>query len=99
MKGFMNGEDLYSPSHRKVTPSMAFYDVIGSTSGSFNIFPCRLFGLTPAQYLRMVRDKYGAILQGKTGYITYHFSDTKQCDALVKELNRRWEIFLGRVAP
>lgn len=97
MKGFMNGEALYAPNRRKVVPSMAFYDVIGSTSGSFNIFPCRLFKLTPAQYLRMVRDEYGATLEGKTGYIGYYFNDTKQCDALVKELNRRWAIFVKQV--
>lgn len=93
-KGFVNAETILSANQRTVRPSLEFYEKIESTSGSFNIFPARLFGLSPANYLRLVRDRYGAVLQGRQGgYITYYFEDSKKCDMLVSELNRRWAIF------
>lgn len=67
------------------------YNTIGSISGSYNIIQCRLFGLTPAQYLRFIRDQYGAVLSGKKGYVSYYFSNETSCKNLIYELNSRWD--------
>ena len=63
--------------------------------GSYNILAARVFGLSYADYLRMIRENYGATLKGKEGYITYTFTVKENAIKLEKELNRRWNIILG----
>jgi hypothetical protein len=63
-----------------------------STLGSYNILAARVFGLPYPDYLRMVRDNYGAVLNGKEGYIIYSFTNKENAHKLVKELNIRWNI-------
>ena len=56
------------------------------------LFP-RLFYLSYADFLRMVRDLYNATLLGKEGYMTFDFENRKDCDIFVKECNRRFELW------
>lgn len=61
-----------------------------STIGSFNIIGARLFNLGFADYLRMCRDIYGAMLVGKNHkYPVAYFSSKEEAERLVKELNER----------
>lgn len=57
--------------------------------GSYNVLKARLFGLEYAEFLRMARDNYSAILIGQTGYIIEKFKDRNDASKLCVELNKR----------
>ncbi len=60
-------------------------------NGTYHTVAARLFGLSYAEFMRMVRDKYNAELVGRSGgYIYYTFKEKVDCDKLTKELNKRW---------
>ena len=91
MKPFMNSETIINANMRQI--SFHDHDYIGGIkAGSYNVIQARLFGLSFPDYLRFVRDKYHATLVGKAGYTHFVFNNSADCDALVKELNRRWAI-------
>ena len=56
---------------------------------SYNILKARLFGLEYAEYLRMARDEYSAILIGQTGYIIEKFKEKNNANKICVELNKR----------
>lgn len=61
---------------------------------NYGVLAARLFGLSYPDYMRMLRDVYGATLSGKNGgWITASFSDAAQCQKVIKELNRRWALW------
>jgi hypothetical protein len=94
-KPFCNAESITSSQIRRVAFNDIFYNNVGITRSSYNVFMARLFNLSYANFLKMARDIYGATLHGKYGgYITMTFKNTKDCDKLVKELNRRWDILV-----
>ena len=63
---------------------------LGPTKGSYAVFGARLFGLTYADYLRMCRDVYHAILVGKKRlYISVLFNTEEEARRLAEELNKR----------
>ena len=62
--------------------------------GSYNLLAARVFGLSYPDYLRMVRDNYEAILNGKEGYMLYSFTNKAMGEKLVSELNKRWDIIV-----
>lgn len=71
-------------------------DLFTGVKGSYGVIAARLMNLSYTDYLRMCRDKYGAELRGKEGlYIVPFFADVKLCNALLKELNRRWNIVVA----
>lgn len=82
---------------RIVVDSNIIYNIMqrGTDKDSnYGILAARLFGLSYPDYLRMLRDKYGATLSGKNGgWITASFNDAAQCQKVVNELNRRWAIW------
>lgn len=60
-----------------------------STTGSYNILPARLLGLSYAWYLRMCRDELGADIIGKGSlYPVPYFTNKILADQLVKLLNK-----------
>ncbi len=97
-KAFVNSETILSSQIRRIAFNEIFYQEIKNTSGSFNVLMARLFNLSYANFLRMCRDNYGADLHGRQGgYITMTFKNTKDCDRLVNELNKRWNtLFAAR---
>lgn len=67
-----------------------FYDYIKYTPSSYRVYSARLFGLNYADFLRMCRDKYNAVIVGKgVGYPYPLFDEWEDAGKLVKELNRR----------
>ena len=60
--------------------------------GSYMIIFPRLYNLSYAQFLRMVRDIYGAVLVkgNNTKYIYFYFKEKSKCDKFVKEVNNRF---------
>ena len=91
---FRNCESVISANIRVV--NFFGHDYIGGieAGASFNVIMARLFNLSYPDFLRMCRDTYGAVLKGKKGFTYIMFYDTKKCDALVKELNKRWDLMV-----
>ena len=78
-----------------INGSDKFYNLIGYTDGSYNIYQARAYGLMYGDFLRMVRDNYGAVLKGKGHkYPTYYFLDENQAKIFCKELNSQFSRFL-----
>lgn len=95
MKAFMNAETILSADKRRV--EFTAHDIIGprEKNGTFNAIAARLFGLSYPNYLRYVREKYNATIVGREGYSVAIFNNSSDCDKLVRELNRRWDIVMA----
>lgn len=93
---FRNCESIISADIRVI--HFFGHDYIGGIAGgaSFNVIMARLFNLSYPDFLRMCRDKYGATLKGKRGFTYPVFHNTKNCDALVRELNKRWDLMVAK---
>ena len=68
----------------------------GGTSGSFNVLFARIAGLNYADFLRMCRDEFGAVLVGKNSkYIVPYFSFGEGLLSITKWLDSRakWLIY------
>lgn len=94
MSDFYIGESLVYPTHKSVKMSAEFYErVQGSISGSFTLLFPRIWGLKSSDFLRMVRDLYGATLNGKNGgYITFSFPKEEDAKRFFDETLERWKI-------
>lgn len=80
-------DNHYTPDISNIT----FYIVNYPIKGSYILFFPRLFNLSYADFLRMVRDNYNATLQGKKGYVTFYFKNKKDCDLFVIDCNKRFD--------
>ena len=68
----------------------AFYNFFRYTDSSYRVYEARLFGLTFASYLRMVRDQYNAHIFGKGHkYPTVYYSNKQDAERIAKELDSR----------
>lgn len=64
--------------------------------GCLHVFGARLFGLTYANYLRYLRDKCGAEIQGKNSrYPTPYFLSERECQKVADELDRRIKLIVN----
>lgn len=93
MKAFINAESVTGATRRRIALNPEVYDIIGGPINStYNLLAARMFGLSYPAYCRMARDKFNGTVHGRNGgYITVTFDNSKDCDALVKELNKRWD--------
>ena len=66
------------------SPYKASYWILGS----------RLFGLSYPNYLRYLRDEYGATLVGKD-IPSFYFKEKKDCESVINELNKRFDYSRG----
>lgn len=62
----------------------------GEASGSYHIIGARILGLTYANYLRYLRDKFDAELRGREGYSYPVFKSKESCKRAVNHLNDIW---------
>ena len=92
MGAFVNAETINGVNIRRVALDPSVYGLINTPiPTSYNILMPRLFNLSYADFCRMARDKYNATLQGRNGgYIIFYFKNSKDCDKLVNDLNKRW---------
>ena len=67
------------------------YELIGKTSGSFNLIAARILGFTYPDYLRYVRDNFNAELRGRQGYSYAIYKNKNDCTGIVKILNDAWK--------
>ena len=63
-------------------------------TGTWNLLYSRIFNLNYVDFLRMVRDVYGAKLQGRDkGYIIFYFEEKQSCNRFIKDLDKRFELW------
>ena len=83
-----------SPYHNNmyiIHYNQIFYDKIGAINTSYHIFQSRIFGLTYANYLKMLRDNYNAIIIGKGHrYPVAYFKNIEDINKIIYELNKRF---------
>ena len=93
MKAFENAESILSADVRRI--AFTCHDLIGrKEQGSYNVVAARLFGLSYPNFLRYARENYNAEIVGRDGYAYLTFKNSADCDRLVKELNRRWDLVM-----
>ena len=63
----------------------------GYNGGSYSIIGARVLGLSYANYLRYMRDTYGAEVRGREGYSYLIFKDQGKCLMAIQELNKNWQ--------
>lgn len=95
-KYFYLEESPYHPGNYKV--SMNFDMLPGiRTTGSYNLLPARLLGLSYAEYLRYCRDIYKAEIIGKNNmYPVAYFKDNIAVGDLIRTLNSRMELLIQK---
>ena len=77
--------------HTKLPPVHNFH-------GSYNVLPAHLLGLSYADFLRMCRDRFGAVLYGKNQkYPIATFSKENCHKELLEILNERTEEILKTI--
>lgn len=65
-----------------------------SITTTWYILFARIFNLDYSDFLRMVRDIYGAKLIGKEkGYVYFYFEDKAFCQKFIKELERKFNLW------
>lgn len=95
-KYFYLEESPYHPGKYKI--SMNFDMLPGiRTTGSYNLLPARLLGLSYAEYLRYCRDIYKAEIVGKNNmYPVAYFKDNIAAGDLIHTLNSRMELLIQK---
>lgn len=74
-----------------------FYNLVGPVRGSYHILQARIFGIDYANYLRMLRDKYNAVIIGKEHRCPVaYFKNKEDINKIVNELNIRFTEFFER---
>lgn len=99
IKFFINRESILSHKYRLSGISIDYrkYLNLNLNHQEQIIFESRLMEMTPAQYLRYLRDEKGAKLYIVADtYITYYFENSRQLDAHLTELNKRILKFLTK---
>lgn len=85
-------ETPYYPEHTILRLNREVYDLIGGgVTGSFNVLFARVLGLSYVDFLRFVRDNYGATLHGKKStYISFSFDNKENARKFQFLMNDRW---------
>ena len=93
---FEVNENLYHKGKFSIDYKPAFYKYVHYTDGSYRVYEARIFGLTFASYLRMVRDIYGAEIVGRGHlYPMVYFDSKEKAEKLAKDLNKRFLIIIS----
>ena len=93
MKVFENAETLTNAKMRRVAITAEIWEQEPELKcdTSYSVVLARLFNLSYVDFLKYAVKHYNAtIVNCKYPYII--FSNSADCDALVKELNKRWEL-------
>lgn len=94
MKFFYLDESPVNPPYSILRPDLSKIPN-GKMSGSWNILPARLLGISYADYLRFCRDILKAQVVGKnTKYPIPYFRQTQEVVQFIRLLNKRVELLL-----
>ena len=94
IKYFFIEESPYKPGKYTIRMDFDKFPNI-STSGSYNVLPARLMGISYPDYCRACRDLFGAEIIGKGEmYPVVYFKRTSEVQMLVNILNKRMELIM-----
>jgi hypothetical protein len=74
-----------------ITSPLDIFGKVKGTSCSTTILQARLFGMEPAQFFRMLSEKYDVELLNYRSFIGCHFKKKAEAVALGKELSKRYQ--------
>lgn len=93
-KAFVNAECLVGTARRVGTLFEMWDDMPGLYLTNYNAIDARLFGLSYPDYLKFCVKNYNGRIEGKKCFPIVKFDNPKDCDRLVAELNRRWNLVI-----
>lgn len=96
IKYFLIEESPYRDKKYKIKINFdVFPNIKIKESGSYNIFPARLMGLSYPNYLRICRDVFKAEIIGKGNkYPIPYFIYNEELQNLIKLLNKKMELIM-----
>lgn len=74
-----------------LTSPLNIFGRVKGTSHSTTILQARLFNMAPADYFRMLQEKYDVELKDYRSFICCHFRKKAEVNALAKELSKRYQ--------
>lgn len=86
IKLFETPDGTYQPDIQEII----FNEINYPISGSYILFFPRLFNLSYADFMRMVRDRYNATLKGKSSYMTFIFKNKQDCNVFIDDCEKRF---------
>lgn len=90
MNYFKASKEPFKNTQYLVLGQDCFYNMVGPIQGSYNVMMARCFGLTYANFLRMVRDNYKARINGKNQkYPSLSFTSYEDALAFEKVINKQ----------
>lgn len=94
---FINRESLLSHRYRMSGISITYRKYMNIDHQKQIIIESRIMEMTPAQYLRYLRDKGAKLTIVVDTYITYYFEDSALLDKHLADLNNRFLKILTKV--
>ena len=94
---FINRESLLSHRYRMSGISITYRKYMNIDHQKQIIIESRIMEMTPAQYLRYLRDKGAKFAIAVNTYITYYFEDSALLDKHLADLNNRFIKILTKV--
>lgn len=90
MNFFINRESILSHKYRMSGISITYRKYMNIDHQKQIIFESRIMEMSPAQYLRYLKDKGAKLAIVVNSYITYYFEDSKLLDEHLSNLNKRF---------
>lgn len=90
MNFFINRESLLSHKYRMSGISVTYRKYMNIDHKTQILVESRIMEMSPAQYLRYLRDNGAKLVIVVNLYITYYFEDSKLLDKHLSNLNKRF---------
>lgn len=97
IKFFINRESVISHKYRLSGISIDYRKYVNLNHKEQIIFESRIMEMSPAQYLRYLKDKGAKLAIVVNSYITYYFEDSALLDKHLADLNNRFLKILTKV--
>ena len=90
MNFFINRESILSHKYRMSGISITYRKYMNIDHKTQILVESRIMEMSPAQYLRYLRDNGAKLVIVVNSYITYYFEDSKLLDKHLSDLNKRF---------
>lgn len=90
MNFFINRESILSRKYRMSGISVTYRKYMNIDHKTQILVESRIMEMSPAQYLRYLRDNGAKLAIVVNSYITYYFEDSKLLDKHLSDLNKRF---------
>lgn len=90
MNFFINRESIFSHKYRMSGISVTYRKYMNIDHKTQILVESRIMEMSPANYLRYLRDNGAKLAIVANSYITYYFEDSKLLDKHLSDLNKRF---------